>query len=104
MATVNDIEMHMVELDIEHEENEELINDTGVKEEINIFELCLVGRFLRKKNISVLAMKSKLADIWKPALGISIKDLNQGYFYFNFTKKRICNGCLMVVRGCLIMH
>lgn len=41
--------MQMAELDIDKEENEELILDDGVEEEINRFNLCLVGRFLTEK-------------------------------------------------------
>lgn len=33
------------------------------------------------------AMKSKLADVWKPAMGISIKDLEHDVFLFQFFRK-----------------
>lgn len=39
----------------------------------NRYELCLVGRFLTEKSINVRATKSKTADVWKPAMGISVK-------------------------------
>lgn len=55
-------------LNIEDEENEELVFDAGV-EEVNKYDLCLVGKFLSEKTINDRAMKSKLADVWKPALG-----------------------------------
>lgn len=84
---MDDIEMHMAEMDIENEENEELVFEEGLEEEVNIFELCLVGRFLTEKNINVRAMKSKLADLWKPAMGISIKDLHPGLLLFQFYHK-----------------
>lgn len=87
MTTMNDIEMRMADMDIENEENEELIIEEGVEEEINRFELCLVGRFLTEKNINIRVMKSKMADIWKPAMGISIKDLKPGLFLFQFYHK-----------------
>lgn len=32
-------------------------------------------------------MKSKLADIWCPAMGINIKDIDQGLFLFQFYHK-----------------
>lgn len=79
--------MQLAELDIENEENEELAFEEGLEEEVNRFELCLVGRFLTEKNINVRAMKSKLADLWKPAMGISIKDLKPGLFLFQFYHK-----------------
>lgn len=87
MANMDDIEMHMAELDIENEENEELVFDEGVEEECNRFELCLVGRFLTEKNINERAMKSKLADLWKPAMGISIKNTKEGLYLFQFYHK-----------------
>lgn len=82
MASVNDIEMQLAEMDIENEENEEL--DEGIEDEVNRFELCMVGRFLTEKNINVKVMKTKMTDIWRPAMGITIKDLKPGLFLFQF--------------------
>lgn len=84
MATSNDIVMQMADLDIDNEENEELVFDEGMEEEVNRFELCLVGRFLTEKNINTRAMRSKMADVWKPAMGVNIKDLKPGIFLFQF--------------------
>lgn len=71
-------------MDIENEENEELVFDIGAEEEINRFELCLVGRFLTEKNINPRVMKTKMADVWRPARGITIKELKPGLFLFQF--------------------
>lgn len=87
MASTNNIDTLMAELDIEDEENEELQFDGDVEEESNKFDLCLVGRFLTEKNINIRAMKSKLADIWRPSMGINIKDLQAGLFLFQFYHK-----------------
>ncbi|XP_074376886.1 uncharacterized protein LOC141718404 [Apium graveolens] len=84
MENTDNIEIRLVVMDIENEENEELVLDEGVKEETNRFELCLVGRFLTEKNINVRVMKSKLADLWRPAMGITIKDTKPGLFLFQF--------------------
>ncbi|KAL8093379.1 hypothetical protein AgCh_035304 [Apium graveolens] len=84
---MEDIEMQLAELDIENEENEELVFDEGVEEESNHFELCLFGRFLSEKNNSEKAMKSKLADLWKPAMGINIKSIKEGLYLFQFYHK-----------------
>lgn len=43
---------------------------------MNRFDLCLDGRFLTKKSINVRATKTMLVDLWKPAMGINIKDLS----------------------------
>lgn len=70
MATVDDIEIQMAEMDIE---NEELF-----------FE---VRRFLTENNINTRAMKWKMVDVWRPTMGINIKDLVPGVFLFQFNHK-----------------
>lgn len=55
-----------------------------MEEDTNRFDLCLVGRFLTKKGINTRVMKTKLADIWRPAMGITIKDIKPGLFLFQF--------------------
>lgn len=85
MATVDDIDVQMAELDIDAEENDELCFDEEIEEVSNRFELCLVGRFLTEKNINIKAMRLKLADVWKPAMGINIKELKNGLFLFRMT-------------------
>lgn len=74
----------MAGLDIEDEENETLAFEGDVEEAVNKYELCLVGRFLTEKNINVNAMKSKMADVWRPAMGINIKEIEAGIFLFQF--------------------
>lgn len=39
------------------------------------------------KSINTRAMKTKLADIWRPASGINIKDIKPGLFLFQFYHK-----------------
>lgn len=51
-----------------------------MEEEVNRFDLCLVGRFLTEKSINTRVMKIKLADIRKPAN----KDIKPGLFLFQF--------------------
>lgn len=65
----------MASLDIEEEENESFVLDEDVAGGSNRYELYLVGRFLTEKSINLRAMKTKMADVWKPAMGISIKEL-----------------------------
>lgn len=69
---------------MEEEENEDFVFEEGVEEEVNKYEKCLVGRFLTEKNIKSRAMKSKLADVWKPTMGINIKELEPWIFLFQF--------------------
>lgn len=77
----------MENLGIEEEENESFIVEDEMEERVNRYELCLVERFLTEKTINVRAMKSKIADVWKPAMGINIKELDQGIFIFQFFHK-----------------
>lgn len=77
----------MANMSIEDEENESFVFEDGVEEEVNRYELCLAGRFLTEKNINIRAMKSKMADIWKPTMGINIKELELGIFFFQFYHK-----------------
>ncbi|WOH08183.1 hypothetical protein DCAR_0727620 [Daucus carota subsp. sativus] len=94
MTTMEDIEMQLEDLNIENEENEELVFDEGVEEECNRFELCIVGRFMTEKNINHRAMRTKLADLWKRAMGINIKELKSGIFLFQFYHKDDMNWVL----------
>lgn len=84
MARYQNIEEQMANLNVEDEENEDLIFEGDVEEEIDRYELCLVGRFLTEKNINTKAMKTKIADVWKPTMGINIKELETGIYLFQF--------------------
>lgn len=87
MSTTSNIDVLMADLDISNEENEEMILDVDCDETVNRFELCLVGKFLMEKNMNIRAMKSKMADIWKPSMGINIKTLLPGLFVLQFYHK-----------------
>lgn len=84
MADYQDLHNQMEGLGIEEEENTTFVFEGDVEEATNKYELCLVGRFLTEKSINVRVMKSKLADIWKPAMGINIKEIETGIFLFQF--------------------
>lgn len=70
--------------------------DEEVEEQVNRYELCLVGRFLTEKNINTRAMTTKLADVWKPTMGVNIKEIDPGIFLFQFYHREdlmwVCNG------------
>lgn len=36
-------------------------------------DLCLVGRFLTKKALNFMAMKSHMGELWKPVKGLHTK-------------------------------
>lgn len=87
MARYQNISEQFSNLNVEDEENEDLIFDRDVEEAINKYDICLIGRFLTEKNVNTRAMKSKMADIWKPTMGINIKELEMGIFLFQFFHK-----------------
>lgn len=63
-----------------------------------------MGRFLTEKNINVRAMRMKLADLWKPAMGVNIRDLKPGIFLFQFYHKDDMNWVLSNGPWTLTMH
>lgn len=71
----------------DEEENMGFILEGEVDETINRYELCLVGRLLTEKGVNTKIMKSRIADIWRPSMGLNIKDLEQGMFLFQFFRK-----------------
>lgn len=87
MAWYQNINEQLADLTVEDEENEDLIFEGDIEEEVNKYDLCLVGRFLTEKNINNRAMKTKIADIWKPTMGINIKELESGIYLFQFYHK-----------------
>lgn len=87
MAKYRNIDEQMANLNVEDEENEDLVFEGDIEEEINKFELCLIGRFLWEKSINTRTMKVKMAEIWKPTMGINIKELESGIFLFQFYHK-----------------
>lgn len=84
MASYNDLNAQLDQLDIEEEENSVFVVGDDVDTAINKYELCVVARFLTERNINVNAMKTKMADVWRPAMGINIKEMEPGIFLFQF--------------------
>lgn len=47
-------------------------------------QLCLVGRFVTKRTIRTHIMKERLAAVWGPVKGVSIREVVPGIFLFHF--------------------
>lgn len=94
MSRYNDLSDQLSGLDIEEEENDAFVFEGEVDEEVNKYELCVVGRFLTERNVNVRAMKTKMADVWRPAMGINIKEIEPGIFLFQFYHKEDMNWVL----------
>ncbi|XP_074376703.1 uncharacterized protein LOC141718222 [Apium graveolens] len=84
MVWYQNLDEQLAVINIDEEENGDFIFDGDVEEQVNRYELCLVRRFLTEKNINVWTMTSKMADIWKPMMGINIKETDPGIFLFQF--------------------
>lgn len=102
MPRYQDIEMQLADLDIDKEDNESFVFEEDAEEVTNKYELCLVGRFLTKKNSNGRVMKSKLADIWKRAMGINIEELETGIYLLQFYHKEDLQWVLNGARSLLI--
>lgn len=87
MANVEEIGQSVKSLAIEEEENEVFVLEGDVDESVNKYDLCLVGRLLTEKSVNYRAMKSKIADIWRPTMGLNVKDLDAGLYLFQFYRK-----------------
>lgn len=47
-------------------------------------QLCLVGRFLTDRPIRVHIMKDRMAGVWRPLEGVTIRELKPGLFLIQF--------------------
>jgi hypothetical protein len=54
------------------------------EEEVGDLRWCLVGRFLSERIIHFNSMKVRMADLWKPVKGVTIKEATGGKFLFLF--------------------
>lgn len=87
MANEEEIEHRMASLGVEDEENEVFVLDGDIDEQVNMYELCLVGRLLTEKSVNTRAMKTKITDVWRPTMGLNVKELEYGLFIFQFYRK-----------------
>jgi 14-3-3 protein epsilon len=69
-----------------HEEEEEGFCFDFEEEENDQVDLrwCLVGRFLCDRSIHFNSMKVRMANLWKPVKGVTIKEALAGKFLFHF--------------------
>jgi hypothetical protein len=69
-----------------HEEDEEGFRFDFDEEEDDQVDLrwCLVGRFLCDRTIHFNSMKVRMADLWKPVKGVTIKEATDNKFLFHF--------------------
>lgn len=52
--------------------------------ENNSGDLSLVGRFLTDRTIRFTIMRERMADVWRPGKGVTIKEQEKGVYVFQF--------------------
>ncbi|XVF67588.1 hypothetical protein PTKIN_Ptkin10aG0133100 [Pterospermum kingtungense] len=67
-----------------NEEDEMLLDFSGESTQSSKIEMCLVGRFLTERSINFNIMRHRLTSIWKPGRGVSMKDLGDQRYMFQF--------------------
>ncbi|KAJ8900479.1 hypothetical protein K2173_025256 [Erythroxylum novogranatense] len=60
------------------------LDEEDVEEGVEDFSLSLVGRFLTDKVINFNAMKQTMAALWRPFMGVSIREVDGGLYIFQF--------------------
>lgn len=88
---------------LDDEEEGGLAIDEGItlegEQPFNGFDakLCVVARFLTEGQVDFPAMQQTLAALWKPCMGVYIKELEVNLFLFQFYHevdvKRVMEGC-----------
>ncbi|KAI4351428.1 hypothetical protein L6164_005797 [Bauhinia variegata] len=78
-------------------EDDGLVFDVDHNLETNAnLELCLVGLFLTDKVLRIPIMKERMANVWRPGRGVTIREINPGVLLFQFYHKlditRVFNG------------
>ena len=69
----------------------------------------MLEHFLSDKTFNFRAIKLRMASLWKPGNGLSVKDLNNGRFLFQFfderDMKKVFEGGPWSFDGCiLVLH
>jgi 14-3-3 protein epsilon len=72
-------------LSIHEEEEGNFCFDFEEEDEVEVdLRWCLIGRFLCDKTIHFNSMKVRMAEVWKPVKGVTIKEATTGKFLFHF--------------------
>lgn len=82
------LQPNMEDLSLIEEEEEGLVYnvENDVEPSLDV-ELCLVGRFLTDRPIRTHIMKERMAGVWRPRKGVTIKEVELGRFVFQFFHK-----------------
>ena len=77
------MEARFERLSLLSDEEEEIVLDSG-KDGVppKKYELCLVGSIVTDRNINLIAMKHRLASLWRPRKGINIQSIDHELYIF----------------------
>lgn len=75
-------------LEAEEERGIELPNETGEQSANIDMRHAMVGRFLTDKHIKFEYMQQVLASVWRPVMGIRVKEIRANLFIFQFFHER----------------
>lgn len=93
----------MNNISLEDEEDGGLMIDSGEFSNIDSLvggfdtKLCVVDRFLSKGQVDFAAMQQTMAALWRPGMGVYMKELEKNLFVFKFylevDVKKVMEGC-----------
>ncbi|XVF70080.1 hypothetical protein PTKIN_Ptkin11bG0132900 [Pterospermum kingtungense] len=92
-----DMEEQLEDLSLDFNDDEELELDSGNNNQNpGRIDLYLVGRFFTDKSINFNAMRTRMAEIWRPVKGVHVKDSQPNLYLFQFFHEidiqRVMNG------------
>ncbi|XVF44778.1 hypothetical protein PTKIN_Ptkin02bG0151200 [Pterospermum kingtungense] len=61
-----------------------LVDDNEARQQFERFALCLVGRLLTDRTVNFNSIQNRMADVWRPRKGVTVKDIGDGLFLFQF--------------------
>ena len=71
----------------DEEEKIVICDDDTPSEHMEQVALCLLGKLHTENTFNIDVMKTVLKNVWKPAKGVIIKELNWNLFLFQFFTK-----------------
>lgn len=96
VTSVNNVSLEDEEGGVLALENEELVGNDQLFSGFDA-KLYVVARFILEGHVDFHAMQQTLVALWKPGMGVYIKDLETNVFLFQFYHeidvKRVMEGC-----------
>ncbi|KAL8548640.1 hypothetical protein ACS0TY_007795 [Phlomoides rotata] len=76
--------LEKLSLSVEEDDELELEFGDSSLATLGLMEFCLVGHFLTEQPINFNLMKSRMAYVWRPKMGLFAKDIGAGRYVFQF--------------------